>query len=170
MIGEKLVLRALEPEDLDTLYQWENDPEVWRISNTITPYSRFNLEQYILNTSDIFTSRQLRLMMALKDDLRTVVGAIDLYDFDPLNRRAELGILVYGGHRGKGYAMEAVELLKEYCFGTLNLHQIYCYIPTDKKINLNLFNKCGFVITGTHRHWLWSKDQWVDVHLLQLIP
>lgn len=170
MTGEKLVLRAIEPEDIETLYKWENDPEVWLISSTITPYSRFNLEQYILNARDIFTSKQLRLMMTLKDNPDTAVGAIDLYDFDPLNRRAELGILVNDQYRGKGYALEAVELLKEYCFHTLNLHQIYCYIPTDKKINLHLFDKCGFVITGTHRHWLWSKDQWLDVYLLQLIP
>lgn len=33
-------LRALEPEDLELLYSWENNLSYWVISNTITPFSK----------------------------------------------------------------------------------------------------------------------------------
>lgn len=169
MIGKNISLRALEPSDASLLYKWENNPEVWRISNTITPYSRFDLDQYILNSGDIFSSKQLRLIIILTDNPTVAVGAIDLFDFDPLHRRAELGILVDNEHRGKGYAYEAIDLMKDYAFGTLNLHQLYCHVPTYKEINIHLFNKCGFIVTGTRRQWRWSRDQWTDEHIMQLI-
>ncbi len=170
MIGKNISLRALEPDDARLLYHWENDPEVWRISNTIAPYSRFDIDQYILNSGDIYTSKQLRLMMILTADPMVVVGAIDLFDFDPLNRRAELGILVNNEYRGKGYAQEAIVLIMDYAFNTLNLHQLYCHVPVDKEINIHLFKKCGFVQSGIRQHWRWSKERWTDEYLMQLIP
>lgn len=170
MIGKNISLRALEPDDSRLLYKWENDPEVWRISNTIAPFSLFDIDQYILNSGDIYTSKQLRLMIILTEDPNVTVGAIDLFDFDPLHRRAELGILVDSTFRGKGFAQEAIELIKDYAFNTLNLHQLYCHVPTDRKINIHLFDKCGFVVTGTRKQWRWNRERWSDEHIMQLIP
>lgn len=169
MIGKYISLRALEPNDADIIYTWENDPEVWRISNTVAPYSRFDIDQYIMNSGDIYSSKQLRLMMILTENPDVTVGAIDLFDYDPLHRRAELGILVDNQYRGKGFAQEAIELIKEYAFNTLNLHQLYCYVPVNREINLHLFTKCGFILTGTRQQWRWSKDHFTDEHLLQLL-
>lgn len=39
--GESVYLRALEPEDLEFIYTIENDQNIWEVSNTQTPYSRF---------------------------------------------------------------------------------------------------------------------------------
>ncbi|MCB0381914.1 MAG: GNAT family N-acetyltransferase, partial [Psychroserpens sp.] len=62
--GKHIYLRALEPEDLDFIYQIENDPSVWEISNTITPYSKFLIKQYLENAhKDIFEVKQLRLVI-----------------------------------------------------------------------------------------------------------
>jgi diamine N-acetyltransferase len=44
--GENIHLRALEPEDVDVLYKWENNREIWHVSNTQTPFSRYVLEQF----------------------------------------------------------------------------------------------------------------------------
>lgn len=170
MIGKNISLRALEPGDAGLLFKWENDPSIWHVSNTIAPYSRFDIDQYILNSGDIFTSKQLRLMIFLNEEPDKTVGAVDLFDFDPLHKRAEIGILIHESYRGNGYAIEAIELLKEFSFNTLNLHQLYCHVPTDKEINLNLFTKLGFTISGVRKQWRWRKDHWSDEYLLQLIP
>ena len=84
--GKNLKLRALEPSDVDFLFEWENDEKLWHLSNTIAPFSRFVLEQYILNShQDIFTNKQLRLMIDLKNgDNNYPIGSIDLFDFDPV--------------------------------------------------------------------------------------
>ena len=43
--GKQIHLRALEPEDLDFLYQIENNESFWEVSHTKTPFSKFILKQ-----------------------------------------------------------------------------------------------------------------------------
>jgi len=44
--GVSISLRAVEPADIDLLYHWENDTSIWKVSNTLTPYSHFQIEEY----------------------------------------------------------------------------------------------------------------------------
>ena len=86
-------LRALEPEDLDLLYQIENERSLWHVSSSNVPYSRYALRNFIANTgNDIFADRQLRQIV--EDDLGKAVGIVDLVNFDPRNQRAEVGIII----------------------------------------------------------------------------
>jgi diamine N-acetyltransferase len=166
--GKNIFLRAPEPSDIDLLYQWENDTETWKVSNTLVPFSRYVLEQYILNShQDIYASKQLRLMICTHDGW--CVGCIDLFDFEPLHGRAGVGVLINGNDRQKGYASEALELVIEYSFRTLNLHQLYCNILTDNEPSLKLFRKNGFEVTGTKKQWIRVNDRWIDEHFLQLV-
>ena len=62
--NDRVRLRALEPEDLELLYRWENDPELWEVGNTLAPYSRYILKEYIAGSDrSIYESRQLRFMI-----------------------------------------------------------------------------------------------------------
>jgi diamine N-acetyltransferase len=169
MIGENIYLRALEPADIDKLYEWENDSALWHLGNTIEPFSRFTLEQYIFNADrDIFESRQLRLIIVNKND-DSAVGSIDLFEFDPINHRAGIGILVDNHHRRKGYAIEALTLLSAYAFSSLELHQLYCNICADNTPSLELFHNAGFVICGTKKEWVRRGSKYIDEHILQLL-
>jgi diamine N-acetyltransferase len=169
--SDNIRLRALEPTDIDILYNWENDQEVWHLSNTVTPYSRYLLEQYVINSDqDIYTAKQLRLMIDKTDGYDVVtIGAIDLFDFDPVNHRAGVGILIIKSERKKGYALEALEILTEYCFGVLQLHQLYCNITVDNKASLELFKKQNFEVIGIKKDWLYIHNKFVDEYILQLI-
>ena len=85
--GNGIRLRAPEPEDLEVMFRFENATDVWEMSNTTGPYSRFQLKQYIEQTqNDLFADRQLRLM--IENGNRQVVGIVDLCSFDPLHNRA----------------------------------------------------------------------------------
>ncbi len=169
--NNNIELRALEPSDVDLLYDWENNHELWHLSNTIAPFSRFVLEQYVINShQDIYSSRQLRLMIDRREGNKPeTIGAIDLFDFDPVNKRAGIGIMVIGGERKKGYASEALTLLIEYCFNTLNLHQVYCNIDVLNLASYNLFIKHNFKVVGIKKDWLYTGKKWIDEYLLQLV-
>lgn len=172
--GKNLQLRALEPKDLDLLYKWENNPEVWPVSGTLTPFSRFVIEQYLtISHQDIYTSKELRLMIDLgnRDESKIKsIGCIDLFDFDAKNKRAGIGILIGDdSERRKGYAAEAVEIVIDYCFSTLDLHQVYCSVIADNQDSLALFRKLNFETTGTRKDWNYNKGQFVDEYLLQYI-
>jgi len=172
MIGPNLLLRAPELADIDIIFRWENDTRIWHLGNTLAPYSRFAIEQFVLNTdNDIFASKQLRLMIDWHSSISesTTIGSIDLYDFDPFNKRAGIGILIDEPFRRKGFALEALNLLIEYCFTTLNLHQLYCNIEQSNKESINLFAKAGFIACGSKKEWLFRDGQWTDEWMFQLI-
>jgi len=169
MKSKNLLLRALEPTDIDLLYKWENDSKIWYLSNAVSPISRHVLEEYILSShQDIYTLKQLRLMI---DDVSTceTIGCIDLFDFDPINLRAGIGILISDNQRNKGYASEALTLLIDYAFNTLNLHQLYCNITTNNEVSLKLFEKHNFKNIGIKKDWIKLENKWLDEYMFQLI-
>ena len=171
--GKNLQLRALEPKDAELLYKWENNPQVWPVSGTLAPFSRFVIEQYLtISHQDIYTSKELRLMIDLpiENGIAKTIGCIDLFDFDPKNKRVGIGILIGDeSERRKGYAGEAIEILIEYCFTTLDMHQVFCSVTADNQDSMALFRKLNFETTATHKDWIYLKGQFVDEYLLQFI-
>ncbi|MBL7924005.1 MAG: GNAT family N-acetyltransferase [Bacteroidia bacterium] len=172
--GNSILLRALEPRDVDLMMIYENDPEVWPVSGTLAPYSRYTLEQYYANaTQDIYAARQLRLAIELITELPgsgDTIGYIDLFDFDAQHRRAGIGILIGDvKQRQKGFAAEALSLLVKHCFNTLNLHQLYCHIDNRNERSLRLFSKAGFRTCGVMRDWIVYNGEWHNVSVMQLI-
>ena len=165
----QITFRSPEPEDIDLLYQWENDPLLWKVSNTITPFSRFILKQYIQEAHrDIYETKQLRLM--IQDLNKRPVGAIDLFDFDPYHQRAGVGILIYDHNdRGKGFASDSLKLMSEYATEILGLHQLYANIAADNKASISLFEKSGFRLAGTKTDWLKNATGWIDEMIYQKI-
>ncbi len=167
--GEHIYLRALEPEDLEFIHAIENDESVWEISNTQTPYSKFLIKQYLKNShKDIFEVKQLRLVISSYDN--EALGMIDLFDFDSKNRRAGVGILVKeSSDRQRGYGREALQLLINYSFTHLNLHQLYCNISEDNQASIKLFTNQGFETIGIKKDWIYSNKTYKSEYLFQLI-
>lgn len=168
--GKNITLRALELEDISLLYDWENDMSVWQLSNTMVPFSRYILEQYLISSGeDIFTSKQLRLMIDFfgENQEKATIGTVDLFDFDPQHRRAGIGILIHKNYRQKGAASETIQLLKDYAKNTLFLHQLYCNIGSNNEVSLKLFQKQGFGISGTKLQWAYDGTSWQDEYFLQ---
>ena len=168
---DDIVLRAPELTDIDFLYAIENDPRLWHLSNTLSPFSRFDLEQYILQSEkDIFVTRQARFMIDKQDgETREIIGAIDLFDVEAKHRRAGIGIIVVEEERGKGLASIALDILIEYAFTVLNLHQLYCNIEAGNDRSFQLFESKGFLKIGKKQDWNIRNGKWVDEFLLQLI-
>ena len=167
---EKINLRALEPEDLELLYEWENNESYWIISNTVVPFSKYTLKRYLENShKNIYETGQLRLMIELTDGKKPI-GAIDIFDFDPFHKRAGLGILIADeNERKKGYATMALRGLIKYCFETLQLHQLYCNILANNIESIDLFTKIGFVQIGIKKDWIKTSDGYLDEHMFQLV-
>lgn len=171
LLHNKLIaLRALEPEDIETLYRWENDTELWVDGSSLTPYSKFTIKQYIADSrQDIYQSRQLRLMITLCETPERTIGTVDLFDFDFFNQRAGVGILVDKEYRNQGYGVQALLLLKRYAFEFLNLHQLYAHIPVNNHASTAVFEKAGFENCGELKEWIRIGNRFKDVYLWQSI-
>lgn len=161
MEARNIRLRALEPADLELLYLWENDPEIWRVSETIAPMSRERLAALIRDqVYDLYATRQMRLMIDVDD---VAVGCVDLFNFEPLHRRFGVGILIYAEeYRRKGYAREVIEQVKNYARNTLDLKQIWVNIDEDNPASIALFESCGFVLSARRKEWINRAGRFID--------
>ncbi len=168
--GENIYLRALEPSDLDFLFHLENEEKLWEVSNTIAPYSRFVLNEYLEHGHrDIYEVKQLRLVICLNES-DDPIGFIDLYDFDPRNSRVGVGIVIFPeGFRGKGFSSEALGIICDYAFKYLKVHQVFAGITEDNKASISLFETAGFKRNGIKMDWTYSQGRFKNEYLYQLI-
>ena len=166
--NDTISLRCAEPDDADWIYSWENDRTVWRVSGTFVPYTRFQIEQFLLNNNDLFSQKQLRLMIDLNES-QTSIGCLDLYDYDPINEHVSIGILIDAAHRKQGYAKSALELCLTYLFNDLMLHQAFCVIDELNVESQQVFEKQGFLLCGRRKDWIRTAEGFVDLREYQLI-
>ena len=161
-------LRALEPSDVEALYRWENDLTLWRVSGTLAPFSRHTLSQLIADQQyDIYATRQQRLII---ESLRgEVVGAVDLLEFDPQNRRAGVGIIIDEAFRQRGYAKDALLALENYAKEILHLHQLWCGVTVGNKASEALFSSVGYTLSGVRKEWTLVDGKWQDELIFQKI-
>ena len=151
-----LRLRKLEPSDLPFLYQWENDARAWADSDTHNPLSQQDLRNYIdSSTGDIYRDGQLRLII---DDDGETLGCIDLFDFDPRNRKAAIGMYIAEQARGKGVGQNAVQLLEKYAFHHLNLRLLYAIIATNNFPCTAIYRNMNYIPAATLPHWTLESD------------
>jgi len=162
------MLRCAEPEDAQLIYSWENDRAVWRVSGTHVPFTRFQIEQFLLSNNDLFSQKQLRLMIDLNETGESI-GCIDIFDYDALNQRAGLGILIDKAHRQQGYAKAALALCVEYLFKEVLLHQVYCSIDEANTESQQLFLGQGFMLCGKRKDWIKTANGFIDELEYQLI-
>ena len=163
----KISLRSLEPEDIELLYKWENNLEIWEVSNTKTPFSKHILAQYIIESAkDIYETKQLRLI--IQNEKLEPIGAVDLFDFEPYHLRAGVGVLIHNNtDKNRGYATDALQALSTYTFEILGLKQLYANITADNTNSIHLFKKSGFVQVGIKKDWIKTVTGWKDEILFQ---
>ena len=159
-------LRAMEPEDLDLLYQIENDRSLWHVGASNVPYSRYALHDFIAHTSgDIYADKQVRLMIESEDG--ATVGMVDLVNFDAKNCRAEIGLVISSQYRRRGYASATLQAIHQYADEQLHLHQLYAFIDVHNEASLRLFSNHGYVKGTILTDWLFDGHSYHDALLMQ---
>ena len=166
-----IILRAVEPNDVDLLYKWENDMKLWQVSNTLVPFSKYQLMQFVKSvTLDIYHTRQLRLMIDVEEaDSVETAGMIDLFDFDPFHNRGGLGIMIHQKWQNKGIASKALRLFIDYASENLGIHNFYCNIMAANEASIRLFTSLGFEMIGRKKEWLKFNGKYEDELMYQLI-
>jgi diamine N-acetyltransferase len=166
--GNNIRLRALEPWDVDKILEWENNHKNWRVSNTLVPFSKELITQYVNSSQDIYSVKQVRFIITTKDNLAPI-GSIDLFEFDPKHQRAGVGILIEKEFRGKGYALEALSLLDDYALNVVGIRNLFCNILEDNESSQSLFEKAGYVQVGRKVNWYNDHIDWLDEIMYQKV-
>ena len=167
--GDLVYLRALEPEDLEFVHEIENNEDFWEISATQSPYSKFLIRQYLENAHrDIYDIKQLRLVICTNN--HEAIGLIDVFDLEPKDKRAAVGILIADGkNRKKGFGNESLKLLCNYCFTHLGLHQLYANVSESNEESMKIFENNDFRKVGLKKDWTLFNGEYKNEWLYQLI-
>lgn len=167
MNGELIRLRAVEPEDVDLIFIWENDETLWRYGAVKGPISRHQLWNYAQNyDADPMKNGEIRFVV---EDINTgeAVGCIDLTEIDSYNCRAQVGIFISKLHRNRGLAQDALSLLNDYACKILGLHQVWAVIGRENTSSISLFEKSGFKSCGCLRSWIKIRTSYEDALIYQ---
>ena len=135
------------------------------------PLSQQDLRDYIASTTgDIYRDGQLRLIIEqitndhspITNDQSPItnatIGCLDLFDFDPRNRRAAIGMYIAPEARGNGVGRQALEQLEQYAFGHLNLRVLYAVIATTNAPCSALFRSAGYTPSSPLSAWTLESD------------
>jgi diamine N-acetyltransferase len=135
-------LREMQLTDVDTLLKWENNPDNWQISDTVAPFSRKQIEDFVNQQQSLKDNSQQRFMVCLDDK---PIGCIDLFEYNAAESKAGVGVLIAEKiNRNKGYASKALSILIDKCRNELNVVHLFCNIYNENKASIRLFEKCGF--------------------------
>lgn len=115
----------------------------------------------------IFVDGQLQL--ACVDDNQQVVGCIDLYNYDPINQRVEVGIVVEKSRRHQGQGTLILQELDRFCAEHFHIHQIYCDVLESNTVSCALFQKAGYTLCGTFSQWVLTQNGYQTVLRFQKI-
>jgi len=163
ILGDKVVLRAIEPEDLDILMVWRNQPEFRKY---FREYREINFEMQKKWFETIVLGDRNTLMFSIVlQETGELIGCCGLCYINWIHRYAELSI--YIGYRNayiddNGYAEEACKLLFQYAFGELNLHKVWAEIYDFDEKKIELFRKLGMTTDGKLRDNYYYNGAWYD--------
>ena len=161
------LLRALEPEDLPLLYTIENDPAMWDVGATATPYSRHALRHHIQAMgADINECGELRFVIEYAGQ---PVGLVDLTNYDARALRAEVSIALLRKYRGQGIGLEALQELESHCRRYLHLHQLYALVPEGNAASSALFQSAGYTHTFDIPDWHFINGTYLKAAFFQKI-
>ena len=165
--SEILRLRPLEEEDLNLLYEWENNSANWQYTNTLMPYSKHTLLEYIRSCkTDLLSQESLKLVIELNDG--TAVGTLDVFNIDHFSGRAELGVFLDSKYRGNGYATTAYNLFKDYAFNYLGWVNLYSIVSEENSPMHAVMQRAEFIKSATLRKWIRNARGYEDATLYSI--
>lgn len=138
------------------LYQWENDAMAWQDGNNHNPLSQKDLRDYVSSsTGDIYKDGQLRLIIEAEG---CMIGCADLFDLDPRNRRAAIGLYIAPEYRGKGYGAQALAELERYAFDFLRLRILYAMVRVSNLPSIKIYEHAHYQPSSILHGWTLEDD------------
>ena len=139
LVGKKIKLRSLRESDLNFLINIENNADNWIYGSENKKYSIVELKNYLSNSKVGLTiAKQFRYVI----EKEKPIGFIDLYNYS--YHLAYVAVIIDIGERNNGYAYDALNVLIDYCFNSLQLSSLKCVIDKKNVASINLFNKNRF--------------------------
>jgi RimJ/RimL family protein N-acetyltransferase len=166
--GEKCYLSPCRLEDADRWAEWFNDLEVTLPlgDEAYTPSSPESEQETI---REIHKDRA-HVFSIVDTKTDQLVGRCLLFNVDPVNRSAMLGIVLGEKSRwDQGYGQEAVKLLLDYGFNLLNLNSVMLGTFSFNERAVRCYEKVGFRVIGRRRKARIIAGDMYDIILMDIL-
>ena len=148
IFGNITFLRRVKSEDFPFIMEWENDPEMWPISETPGPFDEKTIRNFIDLSGNLEIDAQERWVIFAHNN--RPVGLIDFFSFDSSSKSAGIGIMIAKKtDRRHGFAYDAIMTMLENLRESARVNSLRALIYTDNEPSIKLFGKCGFDAKGT---------------------
>ena len=169
MLGERIMLREFEQNDLGEMRKWITDPDSTRyLSDTFVVTQTWEQTAGFLDALLSGSKPGVHLVIA---DIMTgdYLGQCDLMNVTDYSRKAELAIVLGPEHQGKGYGGEAIELLLELAFCHLNLNRVHLRVSSQNARALICYERAGFAREGVLRQDSFSGGEYRDTVIMGIL-
>jgi RimJ/RimL family protein N-acetyltransferase len=165
-MDEPIQLRALEPDDLDRIYEWHNDRSLYEMLGGPFRFVSREAVQAWLSRKTAFLSDEINLAICIKESDKHI-GNLYLHQIHWIIRSARLEIFIGDhGERSKGYGQSAIRQLLTYAFEDLGLKKVYLDVLSDNLAAIHIYEKLGFEIEGRLRNQVFKQGAWKDMMLM----
>ena len=160
---ERLRIRQFQDSDLESFFDYRNDPDVARYQGWNVPYPREKAFEFVAEMSAKDPSTQGEWFQAAIEEIETgeMIGEVAFFlkKDDP---QAYMGYTIARQYWRKGYGMEAVHCLLTYLFGKLNLHRVIAITDVENVASFRMLERMGFRREGHFVENLMFKGQWAS--------
>lgn len=167
LIGEKIYLRPVEPDDAKFLAKGENNPVIREALFLALPVSLTNeqekIEQYIkLKESTVF--------IIVEKETNQPVGQTAFFRIDYISRAAVFYLAILDpACWSKGFGSEATQLMVDYAFKTLNLNRIQLHVCAENTPAIKIYERVGFQKEGALRQAMFRNGNYVDFWVMGIL-
>lgn len=159
--GNKIILRAIEEEDLELLHKWANDPITQDIIGNIHFPSSFAFQK---NWFDNLQKDSLNQRFAIEVPEMGIIGISSIINIDWKNNHAWHGIVLGDRDiRGKGYGVDTVMATMRYAFDEMHLERLDGSIIEYNKVSYSFYcDKLGWKEEGRRKNYYYRKGRYWD--------
>jgi RimJ/RimL family protein N-acetyltransferase len=168
--GKQIKLGPIRREYIESFLKWFNDPEIIQYLVPFRPMTRMAEEEWLENIKNREDTIHLSILIPHEDGPETLIGNCGLHKIDWKNRVAEVAIVIgEKEYQNKGYGTEAMELLLEYGFNTVNLNRIELLTYVFNERALKSYKKVGFIEEGRKRQFVWKNGKYHDAIMMGIL-
>ena len=167
--GQKTLLRAISRDDLERLWQFNNDVDVELAGGGDPPMPQSLARLYAQYDSDSAKGGRDGAGFAIEAD-GLCIGQCALFNFNETAQTCELGITIGDkAYWGRGYGRDAIRTLLDYAFRLRNFRRVHLSVNGNNQRAIRVYEASGFVEEGRLRDHVWNDGKYVDLVLMGLL-
>lgn len=176
---DDILLRVVEPDDLERLRAHRNDPSTWAMLTDVHLLTAEDQCRWYEGLRDrrrrYFVAQELpadRAVPFLDADALgadAAVGLVRMDEIDQTNRSIRVGCDVFPGYRGRGLGTRIFAATLAYAFDVLNMHRVWLAVIATNAVARRIYDRQGLMEEGCYREAIFRDGRYVDYVVMSIL-